>query len=1019
MLPIPAGNNPSGTRTGAEGNQPVTGFSEGNESFQIYNDTGVHKTIFAVDENITVNITSDLVDWTTSGGQRRNRLRIFDYTGNTILDYNDGNAFTKMTLTPPYVYEATIPAPGTADHYLLYARIQERNNVQIEVWDVIEVGGGATPPKLIETYSDSALTTMDWTFGTGDTVYIKVHTPLEISPANSLVELADYLGNSDTENIENLIDPLPTKVDQNSTIAYHLYEDVDLTNNFPNDRLEGDYWYTLMVDLEDLTSGQMANDWAAQILILPPPIISLTDCYPTDLHAVGPNTTIIFTEFYDADATGINDFQITFRVRDPNGDIITIMDNQTHGNGGLTITALGGNRYNASYTWNPPDDLMFGAYDLYTRVFDNLYGLDIDDFDNNQNELNILRSGDAPVIEVGNITCIPDSINVMTNDMVLFLANFSDPNDPPLNINDFTVSFSIRDESNTEIIIADNKYHLDQGDVAGSGVVLIGNYAQNYYSATISWNPDVDVPAGKYDLFFSVFNGFGRATDGYGNNNDELELYTTGYAPDLTVGDTSCIPSSIDIIGAKQTMIFCEFTDLDDPPVNTFNVTFKVRPPSNQMTDVITIVDNKAHGGAGEFGNTVTVEQSGTNYVASYHWDPPGDADIGTYDLYFMVRDEYNNTAEDPYALNTDELELISSVAPPVITAGNTKCVPTSVNKVGSGTTKIYCEFTDSTFTDINDFNVTFIVRDPNDVEIVLVDNKPHGGSGEDTNQTSTVEITYSGTIFTAWYEWDPPITIDAGQYDLYFAVINKDGGFARDRFVNNPNELTIETSGIAPIINNVDCFPPTITVQGTNATTIFAEFTDADNPLITNFTVTIKVRGPNNVDEILLLDNKAHDGAGELGGKLEVKLSGNGYMASIDWDPVDDTPIGDYDLYFEIKDETSAITTSGFNINEDKLELVAGAVIPHKPTLKSGTPTKDGKTYNFTVTYTDLDDDAPNNDGVILVIGENNYKMTEVDPSDTDYTDGKDYYYSIELEDDKVDYNFKVTNAIDEGIAH
>jgi hypothetical protein len=425
-------------------------------------------------------------------------------------------------------------------------------------------------------------------------------------------------------------------------------------------------------------------------------------------------------------------------------------------------------------------------------------------------------------------------------------------------------------------------------------------------------------------------------------------------------------------------------------------------------------VDNKATGGAGEMGGTVTVEQSGTTYVASYQWDPPEDAEIGNYDLYFMVRDDANNTAEDPFTENIDELELITSVTPPSITAGNTKCVPTSVNKVGSGTTKIYCEFTDAGHTAITDFNVTFKVRDENDVEILLVDNKVHGGAGEDANQTSTVEITYSGTIFTAWYEWDPPAFLLEGKYDLYFAVRNKAGGYAQDRFDDNLDELTLESTGTAPVITKVDCFPPTITIDGTNSTSIYGEFTDADNPLIANFTVTFKVRDPNGT-EIIIVNGKTHGGAGEFGETVDVATSGTGFIATIKWDPDDTMMEGKYDLYFSVTDESFAQAVDDFDNNPEELELVMGGTTVISSDLGTATTSKDGKTYNFTIVYTDSDNSPPNADGVQLVIGSDTYEMIEADPSDNDYTDGKKYYYPIDLEDGTYEYNFKVTNTDNE----
>ncbi|WP_455392492.1 hypothetical protein [[Eubacterium] cellulosolvens] len=1013
IVPVTVGTGELTPRTGAESNQPATGYSEGNETFEIYNETGVHDTTFDTGEIVNIRVTSDVVNWLPTGPQRRNLFEVRSYYGNLIAQ----GAFTQQAGGPPYVYDATFTAPITADHYLVTVDIRDSSQQgrdRFRTSDIIQVGTGATPSKLMETYSDSTATTLDWIFANGDIVYVKVYTPNTISPSDSTIEFADYKGNSAQINIENLQNPTPIFNENYSIIALDLYKDLDVTQ-FPDHYLKGGYWYTISLNLRDLADGQMATDWAVQIQMLPPPHITNTYCDPTSVMIIGSDSTTIYVEFTDEDATGVNEFKITMKVNSPYLIVIVLVNNGTNGQNGLTITSLGGNRYRASYTWNPSDGLAGGDFDLHAEVYDGQNGLDIDGFNNNRGEVTLLAQGGPPIIANGNITCTPARVNKMDNENVNFYGYFTDTNDQ-IGVNDFRVTIKIRDAANTEIIIAENKRLAEYGDVAGSGMLMIIEPSNNLYQAAISWNPEITVPVGKYDILFSVTTIYGTGTDGYGNNQDELEIYSTGYSPELTVGDTACIPSSVDIIGNKQTMIYCEFLDSDNPLPTAFCVTFKLRPPNNRISEEITLVDNKASGGSGEFGNNVKIEQSGTNYVASYYWDPPESVDIGKYDLYFMVRDEYNNTIEDPYTQNQDELELISSVIPPSISPGNTKCVPSSVNKVGAGVTKIYCEFIDSTYTDVNDFNVTFKLRDPYGNEIVLVDDKVHGMSGEDANQTGEVEITYSGTVFTAWYEWDPPITVDAGQYDLFFGVKNRDGGFARDGFDNNRDELTIETSGNAPVITKTDCFPPTISISDSDSTSIYAEFTDIDNPQISDFLITVKVRDPED-NEIVIVQDKPHEGVSEFGDLVNIIVSGTGYMASIDWDPADGTMPGKYDLYFSVKDETIAEAVDNYYNNQDELELTLGQVTPAEPTLKPGVPKEEENVYNFTVTYLDPNNEPPNEDGVILLLDEESLKMKEVDPTDYDYTDGKDYYYTVELEDDNVDFNYKVTNTNGEGV--
>jgi hypothetical protein len=999
-------------RTGNSGNQPINGFSEGNETIRIYNDSMFYKTIFQPDENITINVTSDMVNLQPGGPGIRNRISIIDYQGNNVIDLQDAQAFTQLPGGTPYIYNAKFAAPSIEDHYLLEVQLRDANNQgrdEIIFRDVIQIGNGSDPMKNMSTYSDPACVDQDWIFSTSDKIYIKVYTPNTIDIADSEVIFADYIGNEFIIKIEDLNDYTINTIRNDSVIIFDLFRDLDWTT-FPEDTLNGYYWYSIGVNLVDLTSVDMATDWTAQIMILPPPIITETSCMSTEIYAEGTNTTSIWTTFYDENTSGINNFTVTLKLRDPDDGIITLVENETNGNNGLAITSQGNNTYNASYLWNPPDDAVLGDYDLYAMVFDNENGVDEDDFDDNRNELTLLKLGSIPMINISNTSCYPEKVNKMYDEIVTFTANFSDNNDPPLAINDFIISFKIRDSNNDEIIIAGKKRHGNQGDVTGSETISIENYGPGLYSATITWNPDLTPPEDIYDLYFSVSNIYGTAMDDFENNLDELEIYSTGHPPELTVGDTSCVPSLIDIVTQKTTMIYCEFTDPDNPPVDVFNVTFKIRPPSDRIADVISLVVDKADGGSGEFGGNVKIELSGTKYIASYTWNPPIWVDLGEYDLYFMVHDEWNNTAEDPFAQNRDELELISSVIPPAIIAGNTICVPSSVNKIGNGTTTLYCEFTDPMHINITDFNVTFKVRDPNDQEIILVNNVAHGGKGEGQNQDGLVSITYSGTVFTASYEWDPAITTLVGRYDLYFGVQNIKGGYAKDKFENNLNELEIATTGYPPVIIDTNCIPNKIDIKGLVNTTISAEFTDDDDPGIENFTVTFKVRDPDG-NIIVLADSKTNGSIGDKGGLVSIETSQDGYSASINWDPENPMIPGKYDLYFSVKDNLQFETIDGFNKNLDELELIGEPIQPGLPKIVYESPTNVDNKYTFKVTYTDPEGDKPNDLGIILFIGEITYKMIEQDPNDDNYTDGKVYYYTKEFNEGLFEYHFKVTN--------
>lgn len=71
-------------------------------------------------------------------------------------------------------------------------------------------------------------------------------------------------------------------------------------------------------------------------------------------------------------------------------------------------------------------------------------------------------------------------------------------------------------------------------------------------------------------------------------------------------------------------------------------------------------------------------------------------------------------------------------------------------------------------------------------------------------------------------------------------------------------------------------------------------------------------------------------------------------------------------------------------------------------PTLSKGTVTprigRPNIDYLFTVTYTDIDNDTPSS--VKVFIDQLDYEMEELDPSDLNYTDGKEYFFEKVLEE-------------------
>ncbi len=1002
LMLITAAQNPvsqdTNSRTGNLENQPTTGYFEGNDIFEIYHLDDTHDTEFSIGEIVYVRLTTNRVQDTVN----KNVLEVRSYTDNKIIDQDP--AFTQVSFSSPYVYEANFTAPSPADHYLVEVELEDDIGNIFRTFDVIIVDGGSSPMKYIKTYSDPDYNILQNTFCSNDIIYIEVYQNADPNPQNSKIEFSDYQDNNDNINIRDL---------QNSTLNWYLNNYARIALDLENDikmTLQDSYWYSITTDIRNDQGTDICRKWSSQIYIKHPPEVSsgiTSTNSPVDV--VGANQVTISAQFTNPEVLAISSFQTSFKLRGPDDSSeISLVDQKTHGSAG----ELGGtisivldtqtNIYTASYSFDPTESWTLGDYDLYFSV-SNQYGQIIDGYNNNNNELKLFNANiQPPQITLGITKCIPSSVDIFGNGTVTIYSEFTDIGNPE--ISSFIVSFKIKQQANAAIDLVKDKINGGTGEFGGTVSI---SFSGGIYTVSYTWDPDPTFNSGNYHLFFEVDDGIsGKTQDDFDNNQNELTIINSDSIPEINIGTTTVLPSSLDKIGEGSVTIYSEFSDVDLPELATFLVTFKVR---DENKNEIVLVDAKSDGALSEFGNIVTVEFSGTIYTASVTWDPDKFVLTGLYDLYFQVEDGNGNMAEDGFGANREELEIISSINPPKI--DETTTIPSSVNKIGSGTTTIYTTFTDGKYSDILNFTVTFKLRAPDDSIFNLTINTGHNEIGE---YSSKLSITYSGTIFTASYQWNPPDSVPIGKYDLYCLIKNEGGGIAIDDFNDNLNELQIETTENPPEISNTQCIPSSVSVLADANTQLFVIFTDIGTPPIEDFSITFKVRDENN-NEIILVEDKSNSLPGTFNELLSVSFSGTEYTASIFWDPSEDAYSGMYDLYSSVKDKNGTLIEHGFDKNKNELTLTDGPAV--------GSPILDGtytleqgsNVYNFTATYTDGDNDTPNEDGVIISIDGKNYQMNESDPNDQDHSDGKEYYYSLVLPNGDHTYSFKVTNEDNE----
>ncbi|UCE74580.1 MAG: DUF2341 domain-containing protein [Methanomassiliicoccales archaeon] len=316
---------------------------------------------------------------------------------------------------------------------------------------------------------------------------------------------------------------------------------------------------------------------------------------------------------------------------------------------------------------------------------------------------------------------------------------------------------------------------------------------------------------------------------------------------------------------------------------------------------------------------------------------------LGTYDFHFAANDTIGNWIES----GNLQFDIINR---------NPSLSPGQVNPT-SGNIDTWFNFT-VTYTDLDNHDpdiITVNITGVGTFDLIEVDSL-------DTDHTDGKDYYYEMSGF------------GLGTYDLHFAANDTIGTWIEtstlqfDVVNRNP---TLSPGQVDPISGDIDTwFNFTVT------------YTDLDNHDPDIITVNITGVGTFDLIEVNSLDTDHTDGKDYY---YEVSSFG----------------LGTYDFHFAAND------TIGNWIESGNLQFV---VANRNPTLSPGQvdPTSGNidTWFNFTVTYTDLD----NHDPDIITVnisGAGIYDLIEVDSSDTDYTDGKEYYYNTTLPTGSYSFHF------------
>lgn len=165
---------------------------------------------------------------------------------------------------------------------------------------------------------------------------------------------------------------------------------------------------------------------------------------------------------------------------------------------------------------------------------------------------------------------------------------------------------------------------------------------------------------------------------------------------------------------------------------------------------------------------------------------------------------------------------------------------------------------------------------------------------------------------------------------------------------------------------------------------------------------------------------DQQNDPAGIINLSLSGPVSGNFTMLEVD--PGDMTTSDGKFFYYE----TSSLTKGLYSFiiyGEDNKGNPTVSTEKFDPKVRNSLPQLSGgyinesefgeSWFNFTVTYLDIDNDFQT-EMTLNITGLGIYTMNELDPGDTNYADGKDFYYNITISKGSYSYHFA---ALDSGL--
>ena len=479
----------------------------------------------------------------------------------------------------------------------------------------------------------------------------------------------------------------------------------------------------------------------------------------------------------------------------------------------------------------------------------------------------------VPIIEMENetISAAPTVMN-RYNGTTNITGSFWDM--PGYEAYEYEITIAIRDGESNEIILLANK-------TSGNNSLVVTKVPPGHFFFSYNWTPGNDIPFDRYDLRVEVRSPNSTAAVPYSNNDAHITLLSISpyFEDEIIFFDNE----PVNILDFRGVPIKVVFYDEDSQEPDDYSISLRFEREGGN----ITVFDN--------ISNSTGLQVSLVNtskYEAEYIWHPENamEMDEGEYiiNLTLWETDEY---LIDMEMFNISRnVSLVKKYLPTVLSLS---CDPERLNVTGSGTVLFQAEFSDIDTLMETDFEVYLNIRDGTNNTIVLLDGKKDGQAGVSIEKTDSIR-------WQVTYEYEPPVGIAPGYYDLYFGVFDGDSNLNFDGFDNNTDKLFLYNN-TSPVIGEVELSDTVINIFGTNTCRLTATFDDVDGESMGNFSANLSLKDPSGNVHALI------GGVGNEGSNATIPylnpLDATTYIFTYDIDPDGTFAEGNYDIFFSITD--------------------------------------------------------------------------------------------------------------------